>query len=312
MDNPFVAVRRALAEGRDGLWAVEAQGQHYVRRFAARERLILLGAGHIAVPLCAIGQMLGFAVTVVDDRPDFADTARFPLASQVICRGFAEALEQLSLRSGDYVCIITRGHRWDDVCLRAVLGGTEPAYVGMIGSRRRTAAMLELLAQEGFDRDRLRRVHTPIGLSIGAVTVEEIAVSICAELVQCRRALPSAPCENELAQTNADPALLSYLAQSPEEKALALVLSSRGSTPVKSGSLLAVNAMGRIYGTVGGGCGEAEAALKARRLIGTGRSQLLTVDMNHDVAADEGMVCGGTMTLLLQDLSRTVEKENNT
>ncbi len=144
------------------------------------------------------------------------------------------------------------------------------------------------------------------------MTVEEIAVSICAELVQCRRAAPSAPCENELAQTNADPALLSYLAQSPEPKALALVLSSCGSTPVKSGSLLAVNATGRIYGTVGGGCGEAEAARQARQLIGTGSARLLTVDMNNDVAADEGMVCGGTMTLLLQDLSCDGQPENNT
>lgn len=299
--NPFVSIRQALENGVDGVWTVEVESRRYVRRFAAEERLILLGGGHIAVPLCAIGHMLGFSVTVVDDRPDFANSARFPQADSVICRDFPSALDALHIRTGDYVCIITRGHRWDGVCLRQLLQGVEPTYLGMIGSRRRTAAMLDLLAQEGFDGDRLSRVHTPIGLPIGAVTVEEIAVSICAELIAHRHALPHAAASDELAQTNSDMALIRYLAASQEPKALALVLSCAGSTPVKSGSLLAVNALGNIHGTVGGGCGEAEAARQARLLIGTGRRQVLTVDMNGDVAADEGMVCGGTMTLLLLD-----------
>ncbi|MBQ9393348.1 MAG: XdhC family protein [Oscillospiraceae bacterium] len=297
----FREICRKLEAGQEGRWTVTWEGRRYVRRFAPEERLIVLGGGHIAVPLCAMGAMLGFAVTVVDDRPDFANGSRFPAAAQVICDDFAGAIETLRIRSGDYVCIVTRGHRWDGVCLRALLQGTEPFYLGMIGSRRRVSGMLALLAEEGFDRERLARVHTPIGLPIGGVTVAEIAVSICAQLVQCRRAAPARPEPGQLAQTNTDPALLSFLAEENTPKALALVVDSAGSTPVTRGSLLGVYPVGRTHGTVGGGCGEAEAAAQARRLIGTGARRSITVDMTDDVAAEDGMVCGGRMTLLIED-----------
>ncbi len=305
-EDTRAAFARILAETQAGRAADllrEAEGKRWVRRFVPDERLIVLGGGHIALPLCKMAAMLDFAVTVVDDRPSFANHQRFPEARQVICDGFENALGSLAIRATDYVCIITRGHRWDGVCLRTVLRGTEPSYLGMIGSRRRTTAMLEMLKEEGFDPAALKRVHTPIGLEIGALTTAEIAVSICAELVQHRRSLPERTGEPCLEQTNTDPALLRFMAEGGEPAALMTVVGTSGSTPVDSGAIMAIDRAGRIYGTIGGGCGEAEVMAEGRRLIGTGRSKLMEVDMSNDVAEDEGMVCGGRMQVLVEDVT---------
>ena len=248
--------------------------------------------------------MLDFEVTVVDDRPDFAAASRFPEAAHTVCDAFAAAIAALDLRESDYVCVITRGHRWDADCLRQILSGTAPSYLGMIGSRRRVAGLMKLLRDEGYDAEKLAAVHAPIGLPIGAVTVAEIAVSICAQLVEHRRALPETDWPGTLLeQTNSDLSAIRYLAESGEPKALLLVLTSTGSTPVKSGSLMAVNRLGTGYGTIGGGCSEAAAMQRARKIIGTGGSCVIEIDMTNDVAADEGMVCGGTMRVLIEDAS---------
>ena len=141
-------------------------------------------------------------------------------------------------------------------------------------------------------------------LAIGAVTPAEIAVSICAQLVEHRRALPETEYPGTLLeQTNSDLSAIRYLAENGEPKALLLVLTSTGSTPVKSGSLMAVNKLGTGYGTIGGGCSEAAAMQRARKIIGTGGSCVIETDMTNDVAADEGMVCGGTMRVLIEDAS---------
>ena len=143
-----------------------------------------------------------------------------------------------------------------------------------------------------------------LGLAIGAVTPAEIAVSICAQLVEHRRALPETEYPGTLLeQTNSDLSAIRYLAENAEPKALLLVLTSTGSTPVKSGALMAVNKLGTGCGTIGGGCSEAAAMQRARKIIGTGGSCVIEIDMTNDVAADEGMVCGGTMRVLIEDAS---------
>ena len=301
----FQEIASALARGKCADLIREVDGVRCIRRFVPTERLILLGGGHIAQPLCAMGSMLDFQVTVVDDRPDFANHQRFPEAARVICDSFDHALVDLQIRPGDYVCVITRGHRWDGECLRRILQGEMPRYLGMIGSRRRVTGLLALLTEEGFDPDALASIHAPIGLPIGGVTPAEIAVSICAQLVQHRRSLPQRAAEEGLlAQTNTDPTLVQYLAEDTEPKALLLVLSSSGSTPVKSGAIMAVDTLGRGHGTIGGGCGEAEAMTQGRRIIGTGGRKIIRVSMDNDVAASEGMVCGGAMEVLIEDFSR--------
>jgi len=148
--------------------------------------LLVVGGGHIGRALAKFGADVGFSSVVLDDRPDYADAERIPEADRVICADFEEALRDFPINQNTYIVMVTRGHKQDELSLRQVV--TRPAaYVGMIGSKRRTAAVLQHLESEGFPREALDRVHTPIGLDIGAETPEEIAISIMAEIIMLRR-----------------------------------------------------------------------------------------------------------------------------
>jgi xanthine dehydrogenase accessory factor len=146
--------------------------------------LIIVGAGHVAQPLCTMGALLGLRVTVLDDRPEFATRERFPEAHALLGMDFSRPFEGLVLHRWTHVVLVTRGHKYDYECLRRVLQNESlPAYVGMIGSRRRVRATFDALLAEGISRERLALVHAPIGLDIGGETPAEIAVSVVAELV---------------------------------------------------------------------------------------------------------------------------------
>ncbi len=300
MRKEFQEIFDAVTAGREADLVRQVNGQRIVRRFLPPERLVLLGGGHVSLALYEAAIRVGFAVTVADDRPAFASYARFPEAKEVLCDSFEAALPRLNIGAGDFVCVLTRGHKDDVTCMKYLLRGNEPRYLGMIGSRRRVKGLFGLLAEEGYEQARLARVHAPIGLSIGAVTPAEIAVSILAELIAVRHALPVG--EGLLPQQNTDLDALRFLSDDSRPAALLLVLSAKGSTPVKGGALMGADKLGNSAGTIGGGCGENQAILAARRLMGTGRSQVVTVDMTGDVAALEGMVCGGTMDVLIEDL----------
>lgn len=150
------------------------------------EKLLVLGAGHVAQDVAAMGKMLDFHVTVVDDRPDFASKSRFPHVDQLLCLDFVKAIQAYDIDANTYIVIVTRGHQYDEMCLRETLGS--PAkYLGMIGSRRRVKLLLHKLQQEGSPEEILSKVNAPIGLKIGAETPAEIAVSILAEIITVRR-----------------------------------------------------------------------------------------------------------------------------
>lgn len=146
------------------------------------ERLILCGGGHVSLEVAHIARRLEFELVVIDDRSEFASPERFPMAARVVCAPFLEALDALGSRESDYYVILTRGHAHDRDCLEHVLRG-KYAYAGMIGSRTKVAAVKAALEAAGIARETLDGVHSPIGLSIGAQTPAEIAVSIAAELV---------------------------------------------------------------------------------------------------------------------------------
>lgn len=149
--------------------------------------LLILGGGHIAVPLTEMGNLLEFHVSVVDDRLSFANQTRFQSAQQVLCQDFEKAIQEFPFDTNTYVIIVTRGHRHDKTCLAEVLRRKKSAYIGMIGSRRKVAALIEDLRAEGFSEEELSNVYAPIGLDIGAQTPAEIAVSIIAEITMVRR-----------------------------------------------------------------------------------------------------------------------------
>ncbi|MBQ8974448.1 MAG: XdhC family protein [Oscillospiraceae bacterium] len=282
----------------------DAEGETYVRRFTPSERLILLGAGHIGQSVCNFAAQLEFSVIAVDDRASFANKTRFPDAAQVICDSFENAIDRIDICPGDYVCVITRGHRYDADCLRKLLKGTMPKYLGMIGSKRRTVELLNMLESEGYDRQRLNMIHTPIGVPINALTVPEIAISIVAELIACRREQTNRRSKSTLlTNESVDMELLKYLAENDEPKALLVVYASSGSTPAKPGSVMAINKDYVSHGTIGGGCSENAVMMTAYKLIGTGKTVYETIDMSNDVAEDEGMVCGGKMRVMITDLT---------
>jgi xanthine dehydrogenase accessory factor len=149
-------------------------------------RAIVFGGGHISQPLVQILSLVDFEVTVIDDRPEFANHARFPDAQSVICDNFHQVLKKLGIDSGTAVIIVTRGHRYDMECLRATMD-SNCRYLGMIGSRRRIREILKVLREEGAPEDLEQRLRAPIGLDIKAQTPAEIAVSIAAEVVSAFR-----------------------------------------------------------------------------------------------------------------------------
>ncbi len=163
----------------------------YIEPIVPQERLILFGAGHVARPTAAIARDLGFAVTVVDEREDWADTARFPGVSLLLTapRPFARGLRS---SPGTYVLIVTHDHALDQDLLEILLPHRW-AWLGLIGSRAKAAKFFIRLRAAGFDDDAFARVSTPVGLDIGAETPEEIAVAIAAEIIRVRRGAERPP-----------------------------------------------------------------------------------------------------------------------
>ena len=177
-----------LKEKKSSTIHLEKSVRVFINILSSETKLLICGGGHIAIPLAQFAQRVGYRVTVLDDRPDFAHPSRFPDCS-VIAKDFAEALREMSLDPSTFVVVITRGHEHDVDCLVEVLK-KEAAYVGLIGSRRRVRIVLEVLERTGIPRERLKSVFTPIGIPIGAESPEEIALSIVSELVCVRRKGP--------------------------------------------------------------------------------------------------------------------------
>lgn len=253
------------------------------------ERLIICGGGHVSLVLAQIASLLEFDVVVIDDRAEFANSERFPMA-QVFAMPFADALDTLGSREDDYYAIVTRGHAFDRQCLAHVLKG-EYAYVGMIGSRGKVAIAMDFLRGEGFAQEVLDRVHAPIGVKIDGQTPAEVAVSIAAELVQVRAA-------------NGPKAVP---APHGEPGVLCTITRKTGSAPRGVGAWMLVRPDGSIEGTIGGGAVEFQAVKDALALLADGEPLLRkTYDLTPN-AAELGMVCGGKI-----DVEFTLRKQEET
>lgn len=166
--------------------AVEGAAEVMLQLFEAPARLVIVGAGHVGLALAKIAELLGYETTVLDDRVEFANRERFPMAHRILVEEVGPALDSLTLDTSTAVVLVSRGHRVDEEALRHSVG-RGAGYVGMIGSRRRTLTVLDHLAAEGYSAAALEAVSTPVGLDIGAETPEEIAVSILAEMTMVRR-----------------------------------------------------------------------------------------------------------------------------
>ncbi len=157
----------------------------FVERIALDPRIFLFGAGHVSMFVAQLARTVGFAVTLIDDRPEFANKKRFPGADKILVTDFNQAFGQLEISQNSYILIITRGHLHDKVVLQHALS-TSASYIGMIGSIKKRNLIYKALIDEGFSKHDLEKVYSPIGLDINAETPEEIAVSIIGELIKKR------------------------------------------------------------------------------------------------------------------------------
>lgn len=297
-ENGFFSEHKeeASALKRCGLYEVAGQ-QVFCDRIGGQEHVVICGGGHVSMPVIKIGIMLGWKVTVLEDRPQFADHAREAGATEVICLPFEDALDRIKGDPDTYFVVLTRGHRYDQVCLEKIIQ-KEHAYIGMIGSRRRSAMVKQNLIDKGCDKAVIDEVKSPIGLNIGAETPEEIGVAIMAEIIEVKnREKRVCGYPEELLEAIWDTVR-------PGKKVLATIISRKGSAPRNVGSKMLILEDGGCVGTIGGGCMEAEVLRKARVMMHDNLVELRTehVDMTGDDAEEEGMVCGGTIEVLLEPI----------
>jgi len=150
-------------------------------------RAFIFGGGHVSKSLSKVAQIAGFETVIIDDREAFANRERFPEADEIYSGEYEEVFPKLTIHSSSYVVIVTRGHRDDMRVLRWAVG-TPAKYISMIGSKRKTISIVHALEKEGFAREQFERIFAPMGLELGAITPEEIAVSVVAEMIAVRRA----------------------------------------------------------------------------------------------------------------------------
>lgn len=261
--------------------------------FTAEPELVIFGGGHVAIPVCQMAAMTGFHVTIVEDRPDMITKERFPDAANIICQSF-EDLSPILEKQGDnsFYVIVTRGHKYDQVCLEQILRH-EYTYLGVIGSRRKVAHCRELLREHGFRNAEIASIHMPIGLNIGAQSPEEIAVSILAEMIQ----------EKNRRQADCSPlSIWEWIAEHPGERAvMTTVIEKSGSAPRGVGSRMLCLKNGTTIGTIGGGALE-YAVIQAAAKMKEDEIRIRWFNLSNEAGAQLGMVCGGSVRVLMQEV----------
>ena len=301
-DAGFFSVHAAeVISAENGKLAVIDGSRVFAELLGNEKKIVICGAGHVSMPVIEIAKMLGFRVTAIDDREQFVQNALDHGADEGICSGFEEALAGIPGDPDTFFIIVTRGHMSDSECLLSIVNKPH-AYVGMIGSRRKVGLVKQMLADAGIPHDVIESVHTPIGLSIGAETPEEIAVSIIAEIIDVKN--------KNKRSTNIPSEIMAVLQSEDRSPAvLATIISKRGSSPRAAGTRMLVEEGGVITGTIGGGCAEATVILYAAEVLRNLESKekheavnpvIMNVDMTGKDVAESGMICGGAIEVLLE------------
>lgn len=258
----------------------------FVELYLKNPHLVILGGGHVSRPCAHLGKMLGFHVTVMDDRADFVTEERFPDADERITGSF-EKLDQFVPRyENAYYVIVTRGHAGDTMCVRQIFKRPY-SYLGMIGSKNKVRITREKLLEEGYGQKLLDTLHAPIGLPIGGKMPEEIAVSILAQIIQVKSVHAGAYCDQKV-----EDAVLSG-----REGVMMTIVKQSGSSPRGVGSKMFVEAPDRTAGSIGGGNVEFLATGHCVHVSGT---ETEVYELSQESAASIGMVCGGRVEVLFE------------
>lgn len=307
----------ALRSGQAGLVAGEDGKIYYLEPVVWPPRAVIAGAGHVGRALAEVVAFLGWSLSVVDDRPEFADPAHLPAQAEVVCADYGEAMRTLPLDRRSFVVSVTSSHVSDLAGLAALAQRPEALslpYVGMIGSRRRVRALKEALRSQGADEAFIEGLHAPVGLDIGAVTPEELALSIASEMVLTLHGgtgKPShrlAPGESRLKGlwTSGETQSLAVWREllgslrRGERLAVATVIATRGSAPRQAGARMLVWPDGRTVGSTGGGTGESQVRAAALEALRQGRPLLYRVDLTNDPQDATGAICGGYQDVLIE------------
>ncbi|NBG89450.1 xanthine dehydrogenase [Isachenkonia alkalipeptolytica] len=213
------------------------------------------------MPIINFGIMADFSVTVIDDRPVFADKAKKAGAHKVLCQDFKSALEEIEIDGNTYFVIVTRGHRYDRICLETIIQKPK-AYVGMIGSKVRVSKVKNELLEKRVDPKKIKEIYTPIGLNIKAETPVEIAIAIMGEIILVKN-------ERKIGSGYSKGIINELINRPPGKKGLVLatIVSREGSAPREVGTKMLVYPDGRMMGTIGGGCAESDVMRKALNLF---------------------------------------------
>ena len=187
LDTEALTIAKRVAEiGNTESYTTENGTEIFVEGFTTPPTLVMVGGGHVGKATADLANFLGYRVFVVDDRPEFSNPERFPYAEQTIVAPYDEWATHLSINVNSFLVVATRGHRFDDMALESALT-TRARYIGLLGSRRKTLMIYRRLIQQGVSAERIKEVYAPVGLNIGGLTPEELAVSIMSEIIMVRR-----------------------------------------------------------------------------------------------------------------------------
>lgn len=267
----------------------------FVEMAGKEDRLVICGAGYVGAALAKLAVFSGIRTIILEDREEFAGKVADFGVDQVLCGPFEEKIRTLEDDEATAYVIMTRGHSYDKKCLLEI-AHKKSYYVGMMGSRTRAAMMREELKKAGISEEWVSKLHSPVGLEIGAQTPEEIAVSVLAELLRERSRTGAAM------RTGYEVFRQAFHNMKEGERfVLSTILERRGSAPRKEGTHFIVTESGDTFGTIGGGKLEADIINAAKEMLAKKEEcRIEESDLNNLNAAEEGLVCGGHVKVLME------------
>lgn len=261
----------------------------FAETFQKNPRLIILGGGHVSCPTARIGKMLGFHVTVMDDREEFLTRERFPDADCLVKGSYEEFSGKIPVYENAYYVVVTRGHLGDSACARQILKRPY-TYFGMIGSKTKVRLTREKLLAEGFTQEQIDTIHAPIGLPIGGQMPAEIAVSIMAQIVQVKNSRKNSFCDEDVEKRVLEGA----------HGVMCTIVEKEGSSPRDVGSRMLVEPDGRLTGSIGGGSVEFAAV---KHCPSVKQAEVVSYDLSNGEQGKLGMICGGRVRVLFECIS---------
>lgn len=286
--------------GASGILTLE-DARVFVEKFGGTPRLVVCGGGHVAESVVRLAVMLGLPVTGLEERPEYADALRRAGAEEVLCGPYAESLARVKGSAETYFIVATRAHTFDVECLTEIYK-KRFAYVGMLGSKSRSALVRRQLTEAGVPPEMAEGLHAPIGLAIGGQTAQEIALSILAEIVQLK---------NSRQQTEGFPPEMLNALDGCGGAVLVTIVSRHGSTPREVGAKMLVLPNGKSVGSVGGGIMEYRAQQLASKMQAGEAAPCQLAEYSASVQEDDAALaaCGGSMNVFLQLLKEEKNDE---